>query len=126
MATTRKGLREVRRSFLESRLLDTLRSESVTLTALAAVLGVSGRTVLRLIRDLRQQGQSILLVNDGRRQAYRLGTIEIPDVRKGTAFDLLNSGFVGMWADRKDIRSSAEFARQLRKRASRRACQPSR
>lgn len=33
---------------------------------------------------------------------------------------LLDSPLVGMWADREDITESAEFARQLRERASRR------
>jgi len=37
-----------------------------------------------------------------------------------TAADLLKSGMVGMWADRKDIGDSLEFARSLRKRAEKR------
>ncbi len=37
-----------------------------------------------------------------------------------TLGDLLESPLVGMWADREDIVDSAEFARELRKRASRR------
>ncbi len=37
-----------------------------------------------------------------------------------TLGDLLESPLVGMWADREDIIDSAEFARQLRERASRR------
>jgi len=35
-----------------------------------------------------------------------------------TLGDLLESPLVGMWADREDITDSAEFARQLRERAS--------
>ena len=31
-----------------------------------------------------------------------------------TARDLLNSGLIGMWKDRKDIKDNHEFARQLR------------
>ena len=34
-----------------------------------------------------------------------------------TAHDLLDSGLVGMWADRKDIADSSQFARRLRERA---------
>lgn len=34
-----------------------------------------------------------------------------------TAADLLKSGMVGMWADRKDIGDSLEFARSLRRQA---------
>jgi hypothetical protein len=35
--------------------------------------------------------------------------------------ELLESGLVGLWADRTDIEDNAEFARNLRRRASRRA-----
>ena len=38
-----------------------------------------------------------------------------------TGKDLLESGLIGMWKDRKDIRSTVTFARELRMRASRRA-----
>jgi hypothetical protein len=34
--------------------------------------------------------------------------------------DLLKSDLVGMWADRTDIEDSVEYARELRRRASRR------
>lgn len=37
-----------------------------------------------------------------------------------TGAELAVSEIVGMWADREDITDSAEFARQLRERASRR------
>lgn len=37
-----------------------------------------------------------------------------------TGAELAESEIVGMWTDREDIRDSAEFARQLRERASRR------
>jgi hypothetical protein len=37
-----------------------------------------------------------------------------------TLGDLLESPLVGMWADREDIEDGAEFARQLRDRASKR------
>jgi hypothetical protein len=37
-----------------------------------------------------------------------------------TLGDLLDSGVVGMWADRDDIEDGASFARTLRERASRR------
>ncbi len=41
--------------------------------------------------------------------------------KRSTAKDLLNSEIFGMWADRKDIEDSAEFVRELRERAWRRA-----
>ena len=37
-----------------------------------------------------------------------------------TAADWLKSGLVGLWADRTDIADNHQFARQLRKQASRR------
>lgn len=40
-----------------------------------------------------------------------------------TGADLLNSGVVGMWADREDIGDSLEFARSLRKQAEHRGNQ---
>lgn len=38
-----------------------------------------------------------------------------------TLGELLESGLVGLWKDRDDITDSVEFARELRKRASRRS-----
>ena len=38
-----------------------------------------------------------------------------------TAADLLESGLVGLWADRSDISDSQEFARRLRKQAQTRS-----
>ena len=37
-----------------------------------------------------------------------------------TGAEILESGIVGMWADREDITDSAEFARQLRRKAEQR------
>jgi hypothetical protein len=37
-----------------------------------------------------------------------------------TGADLLKSGLVGMWAERKDLGDSLEFARQLRQKAEKR------
>ena len=37
-----------------------------------------------------------------------------------TAADLLQSGLVGIWADRTDLGDSADFARRLREKAERR------
>ncbi len=45
---------------------------------------------------------------------------EVEEVRGMTAEELLNSGLVGMWADRDDIEDSAKFAEELRRRAERR------
>ncbi len=40
--------------------------------------------------------------------------------RVWTLGDLLGSGLVGLWSDRKDIEDSVEFARALRRAAERR------
>lgn len=45
---------------------------------------------------------------------------ERPDRGEMTARDLLESGLVGMWADRDDIEDSLAFARRLRREAERR------
>ena len=37
-----------------------------------------------------------------------------------TGQDILDSGIIGMWADRKDIDDSVEFAHQLREKNQRR------
>lgn len=41
-----------------------------------------------------------------------------PNKPEMTLGDLLNSGLVGMWADRTDITDSVEFARKLREQES--------
>lgn len=41
-------------------------------------------------------------------------------IKPGTAEALLNSPLIGMWADRKDIKNGAEYARRIQKLASRR------
>lgn len=45
---------------------------------------------------------------------------EKPELRGITAADILNSGLVGLWADRDDIGDISEFARKLREKAQRR------
>jgi hypothetical protein len=47
--------------------------------------------------------------------AVRVPAHELPFM---TGRDLLESGLIGMWRNRKDIRSTATFARRLRMRAS--------
>lgn len=44
--------------------------------------------------------------------------------RAMTAYDLLHSGLVGMWADRIDIGDSRDFARRLREQAQTRRREP--
>jgi len=44
-----------------------------------------------------------------------------PVKKSMTGKDLLNSGLVGLWADRTDIGDSLEFARELRRKAERRS-----
>jgi hypothetical protein len=52
------------------------------------------------------------------------GPVEIEirqaDLQGITLGQLLDSGLVGLWADREDIGDSVDFARKLRRRASRR------
>lgn len=52
------------------------------------------------------------------------GPSEQQEPRGMTAEDLLNSGLVGMWKDRKDIGDSSEFARKLRARVEKREIRP--
>lgn len=47
-------------------------------------------------------------------------TPDKPQKRFMTAKDLLNSGLVGMWKDRDDIKDSTVYARQLREQAQNR------
>jgi len=53
----------------------------------------------------------IVLVENGKKKAK---------VKTMTAADLLQSNLFGLWADRKDIGDSLEFARSLRKQAEQR------
>lgn len=50
--------------------------------------------------------------------------LTFPDEKPATAEELVvaihKSGLIGMWKDRTDIQNSEEFARELRKRASKR------
>ena len=56
-------------------------------------------------------------------QAY-LGSLQSvgrPGKRPLTAADLLQSGLIGLWADRSDLGDSREFARRLREQAQARS-----
>jgi hypothetical protein len=46
--------------------------------------------------------------------------VPAPSRKMGTTRDLLESGLVGIWADRTDITDSLEYARELRRKAERR------
>jgi hypothetical protein len=46
--------------------------------------------------------------------------IRQPKIKGVTLGKVLDSGWVGVWADREDIADSEDYARELRKRASRR------
>jgi hypothetical protein len=46
--------------------------------------------------------------------------VDPPGGTPATAKDLIDSGFVGSWADRDDITDSQAFARELRRKAERR------
>lgn len=43
-----------------------------------------------------------------------------PEAHYPTARQLLDSGLIGLWEDRKDIQDSTDYARQLREQAQRR------
>ncbi|NLF98065.1 MAG: hypothetical protein GX569_15135 [Candidatus Riflebacteria bacterium] len=43
--------------------------------------------------------------------------IENPEIITMTVEELLNSGLVGIWKDRTDIKDNVEFARELREKA---------
>lgn len=47
-------------------------------------------------------------------------TYNFPEGNYMTVKDLLESGLVGIWKDRKDIKDSAVYARKLREQAQRR------
>lgn len=51
-------------------------------------------------------------------------TVEPTASRTLTAADLLQSGLVGLWADRTDLGDSQEFARRLREQAQTRRPAP--
>jgi len=53
----------------------------------------------------------VVVVNEGQ---------QIGDQKPLTLGDMLDSPLVGLWSDREDITDSAEFARELRERASKR------
>lgn len=62
-----------------------------------------------------------------RRKAENLvaqDSFKSPNTKSSTAKELVSaireSGLIGMWKDRKDIKDSSEFARKLRKQASKR------
>jgi hypothetical protein len=44
----------------------------------------------------------------------------IPEAPYPTARQLLDSGLIGLWEDRKEIEDSADYARQLREQAQKR------
>ena len=42
--------------------------------------------------------------------------VDNPEIRTMTVEELLNSGLVGIWKDRTDIKDNVEFARELREK----------
>jgi hypothetical protein len=69
-------------------------SEQTILDALRQIPAERWGEVLSFIQSLKQEGKAAF-----------------------TAADLLQSGLVGLWADRGDIGDSREFARRLRREA---------
>jgi hypothetical protein len=66
---------------------------------------------------------TLALPADAAGQEVRV-TVEPAAPRTLTAADLLQSGLVGLWADRTDLGSSQEFARRLREQAQTRRPAP--
>ena len=81
-------------------------------------------SAIHLRKSIEKDGELVLTGLPWKKGAEVEVTIETetaePPRRQMTAADLLNSGLVGMWADRDDIGDSSEFARQLREKAQRR------
>ena len=81
-------------------------------------------SAIRLRKSIEKDGELVLTGLPWKKGSEVEVTIEnetaAPHRRQMTAADLLNSGLVGMWADRDDIGDSSEFARQLREKAQRR------
>jgi hypothetical protein len=81
---------------------------------------VSEEQVLDELQDLDPSRWSEVLdfigylKEKGSREQVDAGTREL------TARDLLQSGLVGLWADREDISDNQEFARRLRREAEQR------
>lgn len=81
---------------------------------------VSEEQVLDELQDLDPSRWSEVLdfigylKEKGSREQVDTGTWEL------TARDLLQSGLVGLWADREDIGDTQEFARRLRREAEQR------
>ncbi len=59
------------------------------------------------------EGSQVIVVVMGEQQ-------EIPAKKVMTGADILESGLIGIWADREDITDSAEFVEALRRKAERR------
>ena len=83
---------------------------------------------MRLKKTVEKDGEIVLTGLPVKRGEHVKVTVEAesiqPPRRHMTARDLLDSGLVGMWADREDIGDSLEFARQLREKMQRRRPRP--
>jgi hypothetical protein len=79
------------------------------------IVGPGGVVEIRLPSvSAGAQAEVIVFLRDDDLSSRRLG-------KNMTAADLLESGLVGMWADRKDLGDSVEFARGIRSRAETRS-----
>ena len=79
----------------------------------------NGKIELEIGANVPDGAEVVVLVVEKGANAPSVGK-RIPR-KRSTAKDLLNSEIFGMWADRSDIKDSAEFVRDLRERAWRRA-----
>ena len=89
---------------------------------------MDGMKAIRIEKTLKKDGE-LVLSGLPFRKGEKVEVIvwakssEKPERRGITAADLLNSGLVGLWADRDDIGDSSQFARKLREKAQRRGTQ---
>ncbi len=87
----------------------------------------NGATIEEALANLKEAVKRILggasLIDEDRPLVTSFGVQDNetePRLKTFTGKQLLESGIVGMWADRTDIGDSVEFARKLRREAERR------
>lgn len=107
-----------------------IRRENSGYVANSPEAGVSsyGLTIEQALDNLKDEVSRILdgasLLEEDRPLVTTFGVMdneEQPRLKTFTGKQLLESGVVGMWADRTDIGDSVGFARKLRREAERRA-----
>jgi hypothetical protein len=88
------------------------------------VAEVSRLAAICLKKTVEKDGEILLTGLPFKKGEHVVITVEAESIeeprRHMTAKDLLESGLVGIWADREDIGDSSEFARQLREKVEKR------